>query len=137
MTFKILFLRTTWPISAKLDIKASVFKINGYRYYLLQGKIIVERLLLKIFNQTRIVQIYRYLNKITDQVYVNNVAHTLKSFCCFLLRPQVSFSDQILSIVVIVINFSHYHLPLQNHMTNFNQTWHKASLGERNSSLFK
>ena len=26
---------------------------------------------------------------------------------------------------------------LQNHWANFNQTWHKASLGDRDSSLFK
>ena len=33
-------------------------------------------------------------------------------------------------VVVVVVNFSHFHLLLQNHRTNFNQTWHKASLGE-------
>ena len=39
--------------------------------------------------------------------------------------------------VVVVVNFSHFHLLLQNHWAEFNQTWHKASLGEGNSSLFK
>ena len=39
--------------------------------------------------------------------------------------------------IVVVVNFSHFHLLLQNHWTNFNQTWHKASLGEGDSSLFK
>ena len=29
------------------------------------------------------------------------------------------------------------NLSLQNHCANFNQTWHKASLGERDSSFFK
>ena len=29
-------------------------------------------------------------------------------------------------VVVIVVNFSHFHLLLQNHWANFNQTWHKA-----------
>ena len=29
------------------------------------------------------------------------------------------------------------NLPLQNHWANFNQTWHKASLVEGDSSLFK
>ena len=43
-------------------------------------------------------------------------------------EAQVSFSDQIcpLSVVVVVgifvINFSHFHLLLQNHWANFNQT---------------
>ena len=36
-------------------------------------------------------------------------------------KAQVSFSDQNWSVVVVV-NFSHFHL-LQNHRTNFNQTW--------------
>jgi hypothetical protein len=28
-------------------------------------------------------------------------------------------------------------LPFQNHSANFNQTWHKSSLGEGDSSFFK
>ena len=39
-----------------------------------------------------------------------------------------------LSVCVhLFVNFSHCHLLFQNHWTNFNQTWHKASLGEGNS----
>ena len=52
-------------------------------------------------------------------------------------KAQVSFSDQFVLSVVIVENFSHFHLLLQNHQTNFNQTWHKASFGEGDSYLFK
>ena len=40
-------------------------------------------------------------------------------------------------VVVVVVNFSPFHLLLQNHWANFNQTWHKASLGDGDSSLFK
>ena len=36
--------------------------------------------------------------------------------------------------VGVVVNFSHFHLLLQNHWANFNQTWHKVSLGEEDSS---
>ena len=49
---------------------------------------------------------------------------------------QVSFSDQNLSVivfavvVVIVVNFSHVYLLLQNHWANFNHIWHKAFLEE-------
>ena len=50
-------------------------------------------------------------------------------------KAQMSFSDQNLSIVVVV-NFSHFHILLQNHWANFNQTWHKAYLGKGDSSLF-
>ena len=61
------------------------------------------------------------------------------------LKAQVSFSDHISSAVCLSVrlsvrlsvNFSHFHLLLQNHWANFNQTWHKVSLGEGNSSLFK
>ena len=34
------------------------------------------------------------------------------------------------SVFVVVVNFSHFHLLLQNHWANFNQTVHKLSLGE-------
>ena len=60
------------------------------------------------------------------------------------LKAQVSFSDHLSSVCLSVclsvrpsVNFSHFHLLLQNHWANFNQTWHKASLGEGDSSLFK
>ena len=58
-------------------------------------------------------------------------------------KAQVSFSDQNLSasvvvvVVVAVVNFSYFHVLLQNHWVNFNQTWRIASLGEGDSSLFK
>ena len=61
-------------------------------------------------------------------------------------KAQLSFSDpnfydcpslSLSSCVGVVINFSHIHLLLQNHWANFNQTWHKASLSEGDSSLFK
>ena len=57
------------------------------------------------------------------------------------LKAQVSFSDHLSSVVCLSVrlsvNFSHFHLLLQNHWANFNQTWHKASLDEGDSSLLK
>ena len=61
------------------------------------------------------------------------------------LKTQVSFSDHMSSVVCLSVrpsvclsvNFSHFHLLLQNHWTNFNQTWLKAYLGEGDSSLVK
>ena len=61
------------------------------------------------------------------------------------LKAQVSFSDHLSSVVCLSVclsvcpsvNFSHFHLLLQNHCANFNQTWHKAFLGEGDSSLLK
>ena len=70
----------------------------------------------------------------------------------FLLTwAEVSFSNQNLFVVVVVVvavvNFSHFHLLLQNTLvkflnfllqnrwTNFNQNWHITSLHEGYSSL--
>ena len=35
-----------------------------------------------------------------------------------------------LVVVVVGVKFSPFHLLLQNHWANLNQTWHKVSLGE-------
>ena len=40
-------------------------------------------------------------------------------------------------VVIAVVNFSHFHFLLKNHKANFNQPWHKATFGVRDSSLFK
>ena len=57
------------------------------------------------------------------------------------LKAQVSFSDHLSSIVCtsvrLSVNCSHFHLLLQNHWANFNQTWHKVFLVKGDSSLFK
>ena len=44
---------------------------------------------------------------------------------------------KICQLSVFVVNFSHFHFLLQNHWIYFNQTWHKPSIAEQNSSLFK
>ena len=43
----------------------------------------------------------------------------------------------VIVVVIVVINFSHFHLLLQNHCANFKQTCYNASLGEGDSSLLK
>ena len=53
------------------------------------------------------------------------------------LKAQVSFLiTYCLSSICLSVNFSYFHFTLQNHLAKFNRTWHKASLGEGNSSLF-
>ena len=53
------------------------------------------------------------------------------------LKAQVGFSDQLSSVVCLSnhlsVIFSHVYLLLQNHWANFNQNWHKVSLGEGDS----
>ena len=46
-------------------------------------------------------------------------------------------SAVVIVVDIVIVNFSHIHFLLQNHWTNFIQTWHKASLGNEDSSLFK
>jgi hypothetical protein len=41
------------------------------------------------------------------------------------------------SILLFVCELAYFRLPLQNHWTNFIQTWHKAFLGGGDSSLVK
>ena len=51
---------------------------------------------------------------------------------CTGLKAQVNFSDRLSSV-----NISQFHPLLQNHWANFNQSWHKASLGKGNLIMFK
>jgi hypothetical protein len=53
------------------------------------------------------------------------------------LKAQVSYSDRLLSVVRLSVNFYIIRLLLQNHWAIFNQTWHKSSLGGGDSNLFK
>ena len=46
------------------------------------------------------------------------------------LWPPVLRRPSVRHCVCPSVNFSHFHLLLQNHWANFNQTWHKASLDE-------
>ena len=78
----------------------------------------------------------RYAN---PQVFINSPE----------LKAQVTFSDHlsvvrrgcrffvVIGVVVVDVNFLNFHLLLQNHWTNYNQTWHKTSFCKGNSSLLK
>jgi hypothetical protein len=53
------------------------------------------------------------------------------------LKAQVSYSDNVLSVVHFSIRLSvfkllHFRLFLQNYKANFKQSWHKSSLGRVN-----
>ena len=57
-----------------------------------------------------------------------------KGHCVIFLVKICPLSVIVVDIVVVVVNFSPFHLLLQNHWANFNQTWHKVFMGERDSS---
>ena len=59
----------------------------------------------------------------------------LITFCPSSVCPSVRLSVGL--SIRLSVNFSHFHLLLQNHWTTFNQSWHKASLGKGDSCLFK
>ena len=52
-------------------------------------------------------------------------------------RIQIHCYQQSVLSFHLSVNFSHFHLLLKNNWANFNKTWHKASLGEGDSSFFK
>ena len=68
-----------------------------------------------------------------DSFWKSFIAHLSWSLSELSWSPVVRRLSVRLSIRSSVrpsVNFSHFHLLLQNRWTNFNQTWHKASLGE-------
>jgi hypothetical protein len=67
------------------------------------------------------------------KIYMYHFTKYLTVFSSPELKAQVSYSDRPVSVCKLL----HFRLLLQNHWANFNQTWHKSSLGEGHSSLFK
>ena len=76
------------------------------------------------------------VNRLSNLRYVYEFLQVLSSPE---LKAQVSFSDRPSSVVRLFdrlsVNFSYFHLLLQSHKGNFNQTWHKASLKKRKKKI--
>jgi hypothetical protein len=55
------------------------------------------------------------------------------------LKAQVSFSGRpsVRLSVRLSVKHLHFRLLLQNRWANFNQSWHKSSLGKGDSELYK
>ena len=69
--------------------------------------------------------------KLSKYFFESFLAHLRRKLKWAFLITMCSLS---VVVVVVVVNFSYFHL-LQKHRANFNQTWHKASLGKGDSSL--
>ena len=86
----------------------------------------------------RIFKQFGFFNKFFYNLFINCVVQSskdlsmwLKYFRAFLITNcPLSVVVVIVVGVVVVLNFSHFRPLLQNHRTNFSQTWRKASLGE-------
>ena len=79
--------------------------------------------------------IYRWIvrfshNRMLLLLFLANLSRRLK--LAFLVK--ICPFSVVVVVVVVGVNFSHFHLLLQKHWANFNQTWHKAFLGEGDSS---
>jgi hypothetical protein len=102
----------------------------------------IRNLLLKFFSQTCLAFFSKHCSKNSQRK-----RHWYRVFSSPELKAQVSFSDRPASVCLSVLpsvcvclsvcKLLHFRLLLQNHWTNLNQTWHKLSLGEEDSSLFK
>ena len=79
--------------------------------------------------------------KVVKQVIMNGafLAHLNRRLKWAFLMKICPLSVVVIVVVFvfIVVNFSHFDLLLQNQWASFNQTWHKSSLCEGDSSLFK
>ena len=71
-----------------------------------------------------------------DETFLAHLSRRLKWAFLIKICP-LSVVVVVVVVVVFVVNFSHFHLLLQNHSANFKQTWHKTSLAKRDSNLFK
>ena len=74
-----------------------------------------------------------YLKKITPY----HVSIAVGRCRRFLAHQNSPFSVVVIIVVVVCVNFSQFHLLLQNHWVNFNQILNKASLDEGDSSFIK
>ena len=76
------------------------------------------------------------VKKVKLMGFLAHLSWKLKWAFLITCRPS-SVRPSVYPSVCLSVNFSHFHLLLQNHWANFNQTWHKVFLGEGDSSLFK
>ena len=93
-----------------------------------------------IFNPSPSLPANRYLKCSMSKGFntheiLSNIEKTKKCFSSPYHNLSVVVVDFV--VIVVVVHFSHFHLLFQNHWINFNQTWHKTSLSEGDSSFFK
>ena len=97
--------------------------------------------------QSRIAQIVTDIRleefKISVTIMINEMilstflAHPSRKLNSAFLIKICPLCVIVIVVGVVVENFSHFHLLLKNHWVNFNQTWHKAFLGEGDLNLLK
>ena len=100
-----------------------------------RSKISCHRVIWQV-RKLKVTGVVYMAGQITISIYRNSIFISSPE-----LKTQVRFSDHLSSVVCpsvhLSVNFSQFHLLLQNHWANFNQTWHKVALGEGDSSLSK
>ena len=105
-----------------LDLRQKLIK----KFYFYKPSVFKLIKLLSINNVKELCRLENFLAHLSWKLKWAFLITYRPSSVCLSVRPSVRLS----------VNFSHFLL-LQNHWANFNQTWHRASLGEGYSSLFK
>ena len=136
---------TLGKVSIYLD--SSQKSMNKYRYNSCSSMSWCICYILCLINRTIQQSLWMKVNKDFYNIwenldlYIKGRSVSVKdsnSFSIF-ISPELIFEGCLLSVVffvLVVVNFSPFHLFLQNHVANFNQTLHRASVGEGNSSFF-
>ena len=77
--------------------------------------------------------IFIFFSRTTQPIFQPNLAQSILKFVK--IKDQPLFQGD--NYEIAKTHWRNLSLLLKNHFANFNQTWHKASLGEEKSGLFK
>ena len=72
-----------------------------------------------------------------DETFLAHLSRRIKWAFLIKICPLSVVVVVVLVVGVVDVNYSHFLSHLQKHWANYNQTWHKASLGDEDSSLLK
>ena len=90
----------------------------------------------RYFSMITVSILFCLIDCLSVRCFVAHLSWKLKWAFLIAFRPSSVCLSVCLS-VRLSVNFSYFRLLLKNHWANFNQTWHKASLGDGDSNLFK
>ena len=124
LTYCITFISASFEVTINDTLVFSKLKLNAF-----PTAQDVSTLFLFLAAYIVIISTHMFWNLISGVLFLS------ERFWAPIIRRLFVFQSIRLSSVCL--NFSHFHLLLQNYKANFNQTWDKASLGESDSSLFK
>ena len=84
---------------------------------------------------SHIIDVYKHKNHINMKV-LTFLLYFSSVFALFQDNFSSAEPKAQVPVVRLSVNFSHFQLLLQNHLANFNKTWHKPFLGEAREFKF-